>query len=68
MVSSSSSATSLFSRRDFIGRTSQWSAALAAYKFLPLPALRPQRKYPPICLMPRSGSILIYCLHRAAQG
>jgi hypothetical protein len=39
MVSSSSSATSLFSRRDFISRTSQWSAALAACKFLPLPAL-----------------------------
>jgi glyoxylase-like metal-dependent hydrolase (beta-lactamase superfamily II) len=32
-------ATPLFSRRDFLGRTSQWSALLAAYQFLPLPAL-----------------------------
>jgi glyoxylase-like metal-dependent hydrolase (beta-lactamase superfamily II) len=32
-------ATPLFTRRDFFGRTSQWSALLAAYQFLPLPAL-----------------------------
>lgn len=29
----------LFSRRDFLSRTSQWSALLAAYHFLPLPSL-----------------------------
>ena len=39
MVSTSSSATASFSRRHFIGRTSQWSALLAAYQFFPLPAL-----------------------------
>jgi glyoxylase-like metal-dependent hydrolase (beta-lactamase superfamily II) len=39
MVSSSFSASPLFSRRDFLGRTTQWSALLAAYQFLPLPAL-----------------------------
>jgi len=32
-------ASPLFSRRDFLGRTSQWSVLLAAYQFLPLPAL-----------------------------
>src|SRR5258708_36180704 len=30
--------TPLFSRRGFLGKTSQWSALLAAYRFLPLPA------------------------------
>jgi glyoxylase-like metal-dependent hydrolase (beta-lactamase superfamily II) len=29
----------LYSRRNFLGRTSQWSALMAAYQFLPLPAL-----------------------------
>ena len=38
MVSRSSSAAGLSSRRDFIGRASQWSALLAAYQLLPLPA------------------------------
>ena len=33
----------------------------------PLPALRPPKTYPAICLMPRSGSILIYRLRRAAR-
>jgi glyoxylase-like metal-dependent hydrolase (beta-lactamase superfamily II) len=28
-----------FSRRDFLGRTTQWAALLAAYQFVPLPAL-----------------------------
>src|SRR5260370_6737901 len=31
--------TPQFSRRDFLGRASRWSALLAAYPFLPLPAL-----------------------------
>ncbi len=39
MLTSSSSSTGLFSRRDFLGHASQWSALLAAYQFLPLPAL-----------------------------
>src|ERR1700740_1600448 len=39
MVSSSLSASPQFSRRDFLGRTTQWSALLAAYQLLPLPAL-----------------------------
>ena len=39
MVSSSSSASPQFSRRDFLGRTTQCSALLAAYQLLPLPAL-----------------------------
>lgn len=39
MVSSSSSAAPYFSRRDFLGRTSQWGALVAAYQLLPLPAL-----------------------------
>jgi glyoxylase-like metal-dependent hydrolase (beta-lactamase superfamily II) len=39
MAQSSLSVSNLFSRRDFLGRTSQWSALLAAYQFLPLPAL-----------------------------
>jgi glyoxylase-like metal-dependent hydrolase (beta-lactamase superfamily II) len=39
MVSSSSPAASNFSRRDFLGRTSQWGAIIAAYQLLPLPAL-----------------------------
>ena len=38
MFTSCSSSTGLFSRRDFLGRASQWSA-LAAYQLLPLPAL-----------------------------
>src|SRR5258708_19839138 len=32
-------ASHLSSRRAFLGRASQWSALLAAYQFLPLPAL-----------------------------
>jgi hypothetical protein len=39
MASSSLSASPLFSRRDFLGRTTQCSALLAAYQFLQLPAL-----------------------------
>jgi len=39
MFTSSSSSTGLFSRRDFLGRTYQWSALLTAYQLLPLPAL-----------------------------
>ena len=39
MVSSSSTAVPYFSRRDFLGRTSQWGALVAAYQLLPLPAL-----------------------------
>ena len=39
MTSSDSSLTSLFSRRDFLGRTSQWGALLAAYRFSQLPTL-----------------------------
>jgi hypothetical protein len=39
MSTSSSSSTVLFGRRDFLGRASQWSALLAAYQLLPLPAL-----------------------------
>jgi hypothetical protein len=39
MFTSSLSSTGLFSRRDFLGRTYQWSALLAAYQLLPLPAL-----------------------------
>ena len=39
MVSSSLSSTNLFTRRDFLGRTSQWGALIAAYQLLPLPAL-----------------------------
>ena len=39
MLTSSLPASPLFSRRDFLGRTSQWSVLLAAYQFLPLPAL-----------------------------
>jgi len=39
MVSSSLSASPQFSRRDFLGRATQWSALLAAYQLLPLPAL-----------------------------
>ncbi|HMH80853.1 MAG TPA: hypothetical protein VK514_11555, partial [Candidatus Acidoferrum sp.] len=39
MRTSGSPASPLFSRRDFLGRTSQWSVLLAAYQFLPLPAL-----------------------------
>jgi hypothetical protein len=39
MVSSSSPAAQYFSRCDFLGRTSQWGALVAAYQLLPLPAL-----------------------------
>jgi glyoxylase-like metal-dependent hydrolase (beta-lactamase superfamily II) len=39
MVSSSSPAAQYFSRRDFLGRTSQWGALVAAYQLFPLPAL-----------------------------
>jgi glyoxylase-like metal-dependent hydrolase (beta-lactamase superfamily II) len=39
MVSSSSLVAPYFSRRDFLGRTSQWGALVAAYQLLPLPAL-----------------------------
>jgi glyoxylase-like metal-dependent hydrolase (beta-lactamase superfamily II) len=39
MLTSSLPASALFSRRDFLGRTTRWSALLAAYQFLPLPAL-----------------------------
>src|SRR5712664_457540 len=39
MVTSGPPTSLLFSRRDFLGRTSQWSALLAAYQFLPLSAL-----------------------------
>jgi glyoxylase-like metal-dependent hydrolase (beta-lactamase superfamily II) len=39
MVSSSSLAAPYFSRRDFLGRTSQCGALVAVYQFLPLPAL-----------------------------
>jgi glyoxylase-like metal-dependent hydrolase (beta-lactamase superfamily II) len=39
MVFSSSSLVGLSSRRDFLGRTSQWAALLAAYQSFPLPAL-----------------------------
>jgi glyoxylase-like metal-dependent hydrolase (beta-lactamase superfamily II) len=39
MVSSSLSDVRQFSRRDFLGRTTQWTTLLAAYRFLPLPAL-----------------------------
>lgn len=39
MVSSTVSAAWQFSRRDFLGHATQWSALLAAYQFLPLPAL-----------------------------
>ncbi len=39
MVSSSLRDARQFSRRDFLGRTTQWTALLAAYQFLPLPAL-----------------------------
>jgi hypothetical protein len=38
-MDSRSSAPRLSSRRDFIGRASQWSALLAAYQLLPLPVL-----------------------------
>lgn len=39
MVSSTLSAARQLSRRHFLGRTTHWSALLAAYQFLPLPAL-----------------------------
>jgi glyoxylase-like metal-dependent hydrolase (beta-lactamase superfamily II) len=39
MVSSGLSASPQFSRRDFLARTSQWSALLAAHQLFPLPAL-----------------------------
>ena len=39
MVSSTLPAARQFSRRDFLGRSTQWTALLAAYQFLPLPAL-----------------------------
>ena len=39
MVSSGLPDARQFSRRDFLGRTTQWTALLAAYQFLPLPAL-----------------------------
>jgi glyoxylase-like metal-dependent hydrolase (beta-lactamase superfamily II) len=39
MVSSTLSAARQFSRRHFLGRATHWSALLAAYQFLPLPAL-----------------------------
>lgn len=39
MSSSSPTVSSLFSRGDFLERTSQWSALLAAYQLFPLPAL-----------------------------
>src|SRR6266849_3618832 len=39
MLTSSLPASPLFSRRAFLGRTSQWGALAAAYQFLPLPAL-----------------------------
>jgi len=39
MVLRNVSAAPSFSRRDFIGRVSQWSALATAYQLLPLPAL-----------------------------
>jgi glyoxylase-like metal-dependent hydrolase (beta-lactamase superfamily II) len=39
MVSSSLPDARQFSRRDFLGRTTQWTLLLAAYQFVPLPAL-----------------------------
>jgi len=39
MVSSSLSGALQFSRRDFLGRTTQWTALLAVHQFLPLPTL-----------------------------
>jgi glyoxylase-like metal-dependent hydrolase (beta-lactamase superfamily II) len=39
MNPTSMAAAPRYSRRNFLGRTSQWSAAMAAYQFLPLPAL-----------------------------
>jgi glyoxylase-like metal-dependent hydrolase (beta-lactamase superfamily II) len=39
MELSSLPAAAFFSRRDFLGRTSQWSALFAAYQFLRLPVL-----------------------------
>ena len=39
MTATSMAATPLYSRRNFLGRTSQWSAVMAAYQFLPLPVL-----------------------------
>jgi glyoxylase-like metal-dependent hydrolase (beta-lactamase superfamily II) len=39
MVSSSLPDGRQFSRRDFLGRTTQWTVLLAAYQFVPLPAL-----------------------------
>jgi hypothetical protein len=39
MVSSGLSAAPQFSRRNFLARTSQWSALLATYQSFPLPAL-----------------------------
>ena len=39
MLTSSLPASPLFSRRDFLGRASQWGALAAAYQFSPLPAL-----------------------------
>jgi len=39
MLTSSLPASPLFSRRAFLGRSSQWGALAAAYQFLPLPAL-----------------------------
>src|SRR5258707_2261659 len=40
MVLRNVSATPSFSRRDFIGRVSKWSALATAYQLLPLPALQ----------------------------
>jgi hypothetical protein len=39
MIAFSSSPAGLSSRRDFLGRTYRWSALLAAYQLMPLPAL-----------------------------
>ena len=39
MASTSPAATNLCSRRDFLSRSSKWSALIAAYRLLPLPAL-----------------------------
>ena len=39
MLAFSSSPAGLTSRRDFLGRAHQWSALLAAYQLIPLPAL-----------------------------
>jgi glyoxylase-like metal-dependent hydrolase (beta-lactamase superfamily II) len=39
MNPTSMAATPLYSRRNFLGRTSEWSALMAAYQFLPLPVL-----------------------------